>query len=674
MSLKFLLQAEPEQAEAAIKRLEGTTGRAASAIEGDFARASSGISSSVAGILPTIGIASAAVTALAGTIVGLAKHAAEAGDRIYEASVKTGISAKQLSGLAAVSKETGESFESLQLGLGRAGRNIAMALAAPMTTSSKLILELAGGADHLREVLARPGGTGDALQMLLHRIFELKDPTQRNLELQALLGRGWMTNTLTLQYLAKEGYGPAIEKAKKFGMFYDDKSAAQAHNFVEEMNRLKAEIEGIALRIGQWLVPRINEWLAGLAGLLPRLEDWGLKIKAVAAAMSGNWSAATELWKASNDKFRESVVATADAMIKQQEDLNKALANMHDPAAHAALDLEKLHEAKQKNIKANLTEIETEVMYDAALLKSSDMLKAYSTIMEEVAYRSERTANAQDHLIETLGRMRAQAERLKESSERAKKEGIPAAPELQLSPQQIAKQKEAEDAMMRLANATKKQTPFTHEAAEAWQHYYDALNAAKNPLQQISLITEKVVATHRQGLPIMMAFAKALGDSGKNAEESAKQEVLASAQATLSHIIGRRAMAAVETVVETARGFQALAGQRYWSAAMHFLSATEWGIIAGKGGGHHGAAGGAGAAKPETAETTGLPGVAGGGGGRTGGGGGTTHQSIVNIYGGQITDTHNLQNLAAALNSGGNTGTIKLNTGGSAYTIPSPAY
>ena len=142
-------------------------------------------------------------------------------------------------------------------------------------------------------------------------------------------------------------------------------------------------------------------------------------------------------------------------------------------------------------------------------------------------------------------------------------------------------------------------------------------------------------------------------------------------------IKNKRAQAIVMAVMETAKGLSEV----LWNpaaAVLDFASAAMYGVIAGTSGGGGGAGGGSAASPSNTGGGASQPGASQG---ETGGallssgrGGGGYGQTIVNVYGGQITDTHNLQNLAAALNSGASTGTMRLNVAGTSATIPTPAY
>jgi hypothetical protein len=68
-------------------------------------------------------------------------------------------------------------------------------------------------------------------------------------------------------------------------------------------------------------------------------------------------------------------------------------------------------------------------------------------------------------------------------------------------------------------------------------------------------------------------------------EELGQERATIQAGVSLLQTIGfRRAAAIVEAVWETAQGFAALGRQQYWEAAQHFMSAAEYGIVAGRAG------------------------------------------------------------------------------------------
>jgi len=75
--------------------------------------------------------------------------------------------------------------------------------------------------------------------------------------------------------------------------------------------------------------------------------------------------------------------------------------------------------------------------------------------------------------------------------------------------------------------------------------------------------------------------------------ESAQNEAMVAEGARLVASVGfRRVSAGIEAGWETAKGIASLAEQDYKGAALHFMSAAEYGIVAGSGGGHRGGGGG----------------------------------------------------------------------------------
>lgn len=238
-------------------------------------------SSALNAITGPTAIAVGGIVGIGGAMLEAANKAAEMGNQIYEASEKTGMSAETLSGLAAVTKETGGNFEGLNVALARAGANLSKAISAPGQESSKILAQVMGGAKNLADLGLRP--MDERLQAVLHRIFSMNDAGQRNLALQELLGRGWQENVTVLKMLATEGYGPAIEQAKKLHIYYDDKAAQQAHAYGIEMRQLQGEVSGLGLAIGRELLPHLTEWLAELhtVNYEVQLLEIGLKAQAL---------------------------------------------------------------------------------------------------------------------------------------------------------------------------------------------------------------------------------------------------------------------------------------------------------------------------------------------------------------------------------------------------------
>ena len=205
-----------------------------------------------------MGIATGAIVGLGGGMFELAAKAAEAGNRIYEASEQTGISAQAMSGIAAIAKETGGNFEGLATAFARAEVNLSR-IRDGSSEARQDFLRLMGGSKQLADLGLKP--TVEQLHTMLQRIFALHDPTERARLLSDLFGRSWMDNVTALKAFAASADGGA-EAAKKLGLNMD---AERAHAYTVQMDTLKGEMAGLALTLGSKLIPVISDTVAGLS-------------------------------------------------------------------------------------------------------------------------------------------------------------------------------------------------------------------------------------------------------------------------------------------------------------------------------------------------------------------------------------------------------------------------
>lgn len=121
-------------------------------------------------------------------------------------------------------------------------------------------------------------------------------------------------------------------------------------------------------------------------------------------------------------------------------------------------------------------------------------------------------------------------------------------------------------------------------AAKAEENYYETVLRVQGAVAKVK--------QDEQAQEVAIGKAKDAQNKAnlKSSEDAGVKEI-----AGLLAVAGaRRAAAAVEGAWETARGFQDLAEQKYWSAAMHFIAAAEFFIVAGRGSGSHHGGGGSG--------------------------------------------------------------------------------
>jgi hypothetical protein len=241
IGLLMEIGADPSKAESAMARLDAASVASSAKVSSVWTGAMNAITG------PT-GMVLGAFTGLGAAALATAQKAAQAGGAIYEASEKTGMSAQALSGVMALAKESGKSFESISMGFGRALRNLAQAA----DTGKGALISYFSQAE-LESLKLKP--VDERMHFVLQRIFAISDESERARALQALLGKGWQDNIEVLKELAEQGYAPAIQKAKDLGVYYDEESARKMRQFEREWATLKSELEGTALTIGQKLVP-----------------------------------------------------------------------------------------------------------------------------------------------------------------------------------------------------------------------------------------------------------------------------------------------------------------------------------------------------------------------------------------------------------------------------------
>lgn len=257
------------------------------------------------------------VAGLAGGMFALAVRAADVGSKIYEGSEKTGIAASQMSGLMAITKETGGNFEGLTTALARAGVNLEKGIIAPGAGAGKILAQVMGGAKNLSDLGLKP--LGDRIQVVLSHIFAMNDTGQRNVALSALLGRGWMENVSSLKLLAEQGYAPAIAQAKRMSMFFDDNAARQAKQFKVALADIEAQFSGMGVAIGQSALPAFSRLMTAMQGMEPNLKALGLRLLAIEGAMTGvGIPLAIKMWKQADAEAGKATQEMTDFLLRVQ--------------------------------------------------------------------------------------------------------------------------------------------------------------------------------------------------------------------------------------------------------------------------------------------------------------------------------------------------------------------
>ena len=205
------------------------------------------------------------------------------------------------------------------------------------------------------------------------------------------------------------------------------------------------------------------------------------------------------------------------------------------------------------------------------------------------------------------------------------------------------------------------------------------LEAEAAVLQTQTLATQKKLELNAEEATAEKNLAETYRQAAIMKTEADAQSVASGAARLLGVLGHKKAEAYVEMVMHTASGIGDLAVGDFVGAALEFMSASEYGIIAGRSGGKHG--GGAGGSTGSTRESAARnsgggsrgngPGVVmGESGSNRGGSGGHTSITNINVTGGMISaDT--MQQFQTQAGVGQNAGLFRVNAN-TTSGIPAP--
>lgn len=629
LGLLFEISADPSKAITATESFRGQASSALREFENQMVETmthSIGISKEFA---IGMGVAVGAVTGLAIAMFELAHKAAEVGGKIYELGEKTQMSAETLSGIMAVTKQTGESFDSLATAISRSSINIQKIIDAGPEHHSTLV-RIIGGYKELQEIGLKP--TDERFQEIIHRIFEMNDIGERNRALQELMGRGWMSNYSSLQLLAEKGYGPAIEKAKQLGVYFDNESAAKARQFELAWTDIQNRFAAVAQIAGVQLLPVMSallrnivtmvEYYSQFSGVIAAIfrPDQPMRMVQALKEVNAHYKGVLEIM-AEVEKRTESLAtvqtASTSKMEAQAKDMTKIVANIIKQNQSELLrdTQQNLDNLTQFHLSVTSKLLDTQEKY----LKDSDTLwketgALYTKVQNEMAASATRVNEDLAKSMEEYAHTQTRAI-LKEFDE-GKKFAEQRKKEIDSIRKDLAHQEEAD-----IQRRVSMYHQFASIASDAFSHLSGSAGRWANLTVKA---TEEVVTAIIQ----------------KDMVE--KQSLIT--------------IAALKAYHEAAEAFAAAARYDFWSAAQHTAAAAAYGLLAaapiasaffsgGGGGGGKSSGGGGG--------SFGDAGASGGGGGfspamSTAGGGGTGRGMRVIVMGEHDT----AQEFARMLNQG----------------------
>lgn len=224
-------------------------------------------------------------------LIEFAKHAAEYGAQIYDAGLKTGISAEQLSAWHYAAKLSGVEAEGFDKGMVKLNRTLAEAASGKNQEARALFAHLGIS---LKDAQGHIRGAADVLPLLAKGFALNENPALRARMAMVLMGRAGADMLPLL--VRGEGFLEEMgDKARFLGLTLSGDAAKGAKEFEDTWRDLEGATQGLANTVGTKLFPvlrplieQLTHWIAANRDLIATGVEKA--VKALAAAIgSVDW-------------------------------------------------------------------------------------------------------------------------------------------------------------------------------------------------------------------------------------------------------------------------------------------------------------------------------------------------------------------------------------------------
>lgn len=219
----------------------------------------------------------AVVTAFA----AMTKQAANYGDRIRDASIRTGISTQALSGLKFAAEQTGTSFEEVSGSLSRMTRS-ALSAAAGSKEGARVFKALGVS---VKDASGQLRPMEDILGDVAEKFSKMKDGTEKAAVAQLLFGRN---GAQMIEFLnqGREGMEAFQDRAEELGLVVGPEFAANADAFNDSINEMKNAQLGFSNTIAQVLLPSLTKVVNIVTGAIIEFRKFAEAHPAVIKAVA----------------------------------------------------------------------------------------------------------------------------------------------------------------------------------------------------------------------------------------------------------------------------------------------------------------------------------------------------------------------------------------------------
>lgn len=203
------------------------------------------------------GIAGLGAGGLAAGVLAIAKASANAAEEIGSMSQRTGVGTESLSRLAYAVRVTGGATGDLESGLQSLSKN--MQSAARGGTASATMFDQLGIAVTRSDGSLR--GADEVFADVAQRLSELPNGATKTSTAIALLGNS-AEKLIPALNQGKEGLAALANESDRAGQTISESAAAAAREFNANLQRLEELANGVAIQVGNALIPTINQLAA----------------------------------------------------------------------------------------------------------------------------------------------------------------------------------------------------------------------------------------------------------------------------------------------------------------------------------------------------------------------------------------------------------------------------
>lgn len=203
-----------------------------------------------------IGFAGAA-TAAAAALVGAVKSAADYGDQLDNMSQRTGVAVEELAKLQYAAKLSDTSSEALGKGIGNLSK-LMVAAAGGAEESSKLFEKFG---INLRNADGTIRGTSDVLYDLADVFATMPEGPQKTALAMEFFGKKLGQELIPLLNQGSEGLKAMADEAERLGLVLNAEQAKAAADFNDNLDRLGQLSKSVAVSIGNALIPALNNMM-----------------------------------------------------------------------------------------------------------------------------------------------------------------------------------------------------------------------------------------------------------------------------------------------------------------------------------------------------------------------------------------------------------------------------